>query len=1048
MGYLRQVILANSAGYPYAQVRIDGHCDIAGGSGEGKTTLANSILFPFVVEDKYISMSKGEKDCFSDYYFSKPNSFIVYEVINDINSPYCVLINRVQAALHFHLISAPYNERWLFDENGLLRRSWDEVRAQFNGISVQTKTTREEFNRIFLGRDGKYMEQYSIINSGKGNDLTRLLLSSIFKNRPFTQDVLKESLVESAVTSNMLDLKGINLNHYKMNLSEFKSRLNDIRLVTRTGKDGKTAVADIADDIFKLKSEYETQAYEMSCIPAKLAYSLSIAREKFKVLTAETSEATSRKDAVEQKRNAEEATFSKTLNEISEALGTVKANINMVTSVEEKYKEKGIDDIDALVAQIRNKKHYLREKSQIENLMNAINKDFADIEKMRDAAVSENLTHYQHRQNEIDKAYNDAVSALVAEKNKLGEEVDRQRHDLEEEYKKHIGTDWSNTQRRLIDELLSITKRIEAYETIEEVRSEVEKLEVIQEEVGLSLSLVASRRCGENATLEEMKTSAVDTITLLYGHLDDKTRLEKEKMSKLTEIETAYTSRKNQIETQRKTLADKHRKDKEANKNECEAKEAQINADYNARLTPDDNNERARMLELKKRLDAVDRILETIDNFQGCALDDKTRWLDRKDDFIQKRNTLNDEKIAVGEKKKATEEAYKGIIGEIEARIQTLKQRKRDLESEIQAADRFIEQHPRIKTLAETCEPAQTERTPKSIIDDYAAISDSINDIKEKLPASIQRLYAPGMLSRIDTFDLGIRKDSRLSSFDDFMLVADKLEARLLGTNTGVSIDEFLRNEATLWLDCLKDVHSDLQPVEDTLLRIHKNCHTLNRFIKENNHTTCIDYIKLYIDEQSSVTDLVKILRDISSFYDENQNILGYDNLFSLNDEPVNDQAMELLERFSEELSLLDNPIVEITSMFDVRIDFSKWGHEVKNVTNLNDPGSKGESILLKAMLNIALLMLILTKTQAANTRIPILIDEMNELSATNLNELKKYADKAGMYLIGSGQHHTSSALDFSYNVWSVRDSQTSPAKKYISMDAANNRKDDGTVQQ
>ena len=35
---------------------------------------------------------------------------------------------------------------------------------------------------------------------------------------------------------------------------------------------------------------------------------------------------------------------------------------------------------------------------------------------------------------------------------------------------------------------------------------------------------------------------------------------------------------------------------------------------------------------------------------------------------------------------------------------------------------------------------------------------------------------------------------------------------------------------------------------------------------------------------------------------------------------------------------------------------------------------------------------------------------------------LKEFAEAAGLYIFGSGQHHTQSALDYSYNVWDERD--------------------------
>ena len=100
MGYLKRLILVNSAGYPIADVRLDGHCDIAGGQGVGKTTLMNAILYPFVVEDRFIDIDRLEKQRFSLYYFpSERNSFVIYEVVNNLGVPYCILIHRSGAIL-------------------------------------------------------------------------------------------------------------------------------------------------------------------------------------------------------------------------------------------------------------------------------------------------------------------------------------------------------------------------------------------------------------------------------------------------------------------------------------------------------------------------------------------------------------------------------------------------------------------------------------------------------------------------------------------------------------------------------------------------------------------------------------------------------------------------------------------------------------------------------------------------------------------------------------------------------------------------------------
>ena len=114
MGYLKRVILVNSGGYQMADVQLDGHCDFAGGQGVGKTTLMNAIPFPFVVDDQYLDIDTREKERFSLYYFRSVNSFVIYEVVNNLNVPYSILINRTGQSLNFHFISAPFDLDWLY----------------------------------------------------------------------------------------------------------------------------------------------------------------------------------------------------------------------------------------------------------------------------------------------------------------------------------------------------------------------------------------------------------------------------------------------------------------------------------------------------------------------------------------------------------------------------------------------------------------------------------------------------------------------------------------------------------------------------------------------------------------------------------------------------------------------------------------------------------------------------------------------------------------------------------------------------------------------
>lgn len=271
MGYLKRLVMVNSGGYQLADVLLDGHSDMAGGQGVGKTTLMNAILFPFVVDDQYLDIDTREKTRFSLYYFQHPNSFLIYEIINNLNIPYCILINRTGQALNFHFISAPFDMDWLYNGDDQVT-SWQEIRQKLSelGINCKTEDRMWKFNNIFLGKGEYYDEQYSIVRTPKDRDAVRPLISAIFKNRPFTQENLKETLVAAVMSSNQVDTEGIELASHKSNLESFTQRYADIKKMTVKDKNGHTTISPIADDLFLKVDRYYTNQEERKQIPGLL----------------------------------------------------------------------------------------------------------------------------------------------------------------------------------------------------------------------------------------------------------------------------------------------------------------------------------------------------------------------------------------------------------------------------------------------------------------------------------------------------------------------------------------------------------------------------------------------------------------------------------------------------------------------------------------------------------------------------------------------------------------------------------------------------------
>ena len=115
---------------------------------------------------------------------------------------------------------------------------------------IQDKLDSDSSSRIRREEGEYYDEQYSIVRTPKDRDAVRPLISAIFKNRPFTQENLKETLVAAVMSSNQVDTEGIELASHKSNLESFTQRYADIKKMTVKDKNGHTTISPIADDLF------------------------------------------------------------------------------------------------------------------------------------------------------------------------------------------------------------------------------------------------------------------------------------------------------------------------------------------------------------------------------------------------------------------------------------------------------------------------------------------------------------------------------------------------------------------------------------------------------------------------------------------------------------------------------------------------------------------------------------------------------------------------------------------------------------------------------
>ena len=1040
MGYLRRLVLVNSGGYPLADVRLDGHCDMAGGQGVGKTTLLNAILFPFVVDDQYLDIDTREKMRFSLYYFQSVNSFVIYEVINNKDVPYCILINRTGQALNFHFISAPFDMGWLYNGDEQVT-SWQEVRQKLSelGIACRTEDRMWKFNNIFLGKGDFFSEQYSIVKTPKDKDAIRPLLSAIFKNKPFTQENLKETLVAAVMSTNNVETEGIELASHKSNLESFTQRYSDIRKMTVTDRNGHTAVSPIAEDIFSKVDRYYKNREERKLIPGLLLHSVTEASKKAEELDSLIESMRKEKAKAETDWKASDAELQEKLDAVNADRGGVRSELENIKSIEEQYREVDINDI---VEWICDKKVHENDLTLLQKRYEDLTSDSRDAIEEMNRELEKLKVLYQHKQADEENRHNKATGDIQKRIGEVTAKAKAERGIIEKEYGEKLGADWRTIEMALIDALLDLSAKLSTAETVEDVRESLNAVPDIPELEPILVGIL-TRRNGADISTEDLRSRVSGARMGLEEELDKKVLLEKEKNGKLADVDAMEKKELKKLKEEQESEDSLFGKQKQRIVQEHDEKAQQIRSDYEAGIHGDDDELKATLEDLNDRIESERHVLECVEKYPAAEVD-KTRYLDRKPELVEKRDKLNAEYRSILDKKNADRKAHDEKDRGLGDDIRKAENELRSLKDNIGEAKSTLARRSDFRAAYDAADPIENDQNAKDILNRYEDIRRAMEELREDIPSSVQRLYAPDMLSRVDTFQLGISRNDSLSTFDEFLSVAEKLRARLENSDEEMGLDWYVRLNTDIWLNEIRDISTAMSPVENMLMQIQRLCRKATDFVRKNNKTDCVDDFTMSVNEKDT-TDLVRMLREITRFYNDKNVVLGFDNLFSGEDEPANKKAIELLERFADELERCGDQRISLTSMFDIRMDITEKGNVIKNVLSFNNPGSNGTALVLKAMLNMTLLHIFLQKNQADNTRLICAIDEMNTISAHNLDVLTDFASEAGMFLFGSGQNHTKAVLDYSYNVYDMPAPDGTRIKD-ISMDAMQYREEEDEI--
>ena len=200
----------------------------------------------------------------------------------------------------------------------------------------------------------------------------------------------------------------------------------------------------------------------------------------------------------------------------------------------------------------------------------------------------------------------------------------------------------------------------------------------------------------------------------------------------------------------------------------------------------------------------------------------------------------------------------------------------------------------------------------------------------------------------------------------------------------------------------------------------------VNRDFQERNFAGVIHSIELRAEESSD--RMMLLLRQIRDFTEENALTLGELNLFSGDDrDKVNEKVVEYLKRFMKQLQ--NEPSrTELTLSDTFRLQFRIQENDNNTgwVERINNVGSDGTDILVKAMVNIMLINVFKTRASRKNGDFIIhcMMDEIGKLHPGNVSGILQFANVRNIYLINSSPMGYNADL-YKYNYLLTKDGKS-----------------------
>lgn len=400
----------------------------------------------------------------------------------------------------------------------------------------------------------------------------------------------------------------------------------------------------------------------------------------------------------------------------------------------------------------------------------------------------------------------------------------------------------------------------------------------------------------------------------------------------------------------------------------------------------------------RRTLDELNSLLEKIERERPTVIRyrDAEKNLFSKEPEIKKtvkaigtrlsllRQRYEDRRARIVKKYREMEERHRAVLKELNDRKNGLDAYRQMVENERLVPDAFLSDGSMLAT------DMSCQQLISRLRGTVNQKRESIGTLKETV-VSFNRNFKPQNAFHFNTMPV---------TDNDYLQIAVDLQ-EFMDNN---KIEEFRRRTSEHYKDILGRISAEIGSLMKRRSDVDGVILDINRDFVEKNFAGVIRSIELRANESSD--KLMQLLTSIHDYAVENALSIGELNLFSGdNRDEVNRKVVDYLKSLSHQLQNEPNrPSVSLCDAFRLQFRVMENDNDTGWVERINNVGSDGTDILVKAMVNIMLINVFKKKAarRSGDFIVHCMMDEIGRLHPDNIKGILQFANSRNIYLINS----------------------------------------------